>query len=154
MGLVPLRPLIFHLISHKIDFGKITLIAGFKSSEHLLFEQDLAAWRKKLKNCLVVAEYVAKGFDGQKGMITDPIDKLSINPNKTIALLCGPEVMVPFCNTALTKKGLSDDQIYVSYERRMECGIGICQHCNLGKYLVCKDGPVFRWDTIEKEIGK
>ena len=72
----------------------------------------------------------------------------------TIALICGPEVMVPFCNSILLEKGLAEKNIYISFERRMECGIGICQHCNIGKYLVCRDGPVFSLNQIKEELTK
>lgn len=154
LGLVPLRPLIFEMLHERKNFGKITLIAGGKTSEHILFESDLITWKKKLDKVIAVAEYVEGDFWGAKGLITAPIEKLEIEAKKTMSLICGPEVMVPFVNNVLLDKGLAENQIYISYERRMECGIGVCQHCNIGKYLVCKDGPVFRYDLIKPELDK
>lgn len=154
MGLVPLRPLILQMIRDRINFNKIYLFAGFKSAEHVLFENELKSWQKKLTKVNVLAEYATKDFWGQKGLITEPLETTKVNPKKTIALMCGPEMMCPFCNNVLLGKKMKDDQIYVSYERRMECGIGVCQHCSVGKYLVCKDGPVFRLDKIKDEVGK
>ncbi|MCX6808058.1 MAG: FAD/NAD(P)-binding protein [Candidatus Berkelbacteria bacterium] len=154
MGLVPLRPLIFEMLRSKINFDKITLVAGFKTDEHLLFSHDLEIWRKKLSKVIPVVEIGSKNFWGEIGMITEPLKNLVFNKKKTIALICGPEVMVPFVNQVLEEKGLPHNQIYISYERRMECGIGICQHCNIGSHLVCKDGPIFRYDQIKEEVGK
>lgn len=154
MGLVPLRPLIYQMIRDRINFDKIYLFAGFKTADHVLFEDELKSWQKKLTKVTVVAELAASKFWGQKGLITEALQTTKINPKKTIALMCGPEMMVPFCNNVLLGKKMDEDQIYISYERRMECGIGVCQHCSVGKYLVCKDGPVFRLDQIKDEVGK
>jgi len=151
LGLVPLRPLIYQLLSKKQK--NVTLVAGFRSSEHLLFEEDLRVWSSKFK-VLAIAEYAVEHFWGKKGLITDGISSLKINSKKTVVLICGPEAMIPFCIEALAKENIPENQIFISYERRMECGIGVCQHCNIGQYLVCADGPVFRYDKIKPEIGK
>lgn len=153
LGLVPLRPLIFELIRNKKEFKKIVLIAGAKSDHHLLFEEDLLSWAKKLNQIEAYVENRQRDFWGKKGMITEPLKTLKLS-KKTIALLCGPEVMVPYCNDILLKNDVLEKNIYISFERRMECGIGICQHCNIGKYLVCRDGPIFALDTIKKELKK
>ncbi|MFA6963431.1 MAG: FAD/NAD(P)-binding protein [Patescibacteria group bacterium] len=151
LGLVPLRPLISSMLEK--NQKNIAVVAGFRSSEHLLFENDLKSWSKIFK-VHAMTEVATERFWGEKGLITDGIEKLKLNHKKTVALICGPEVMVPFCIEELAKKGIQDNQIFISYERRMECGIGICQHCSIGKYLVCKDGPVFAYDKIKGEIGK
>lgn len=151
MGIVPLRPLVFQLLHKRAR--NVSLFAGFKTSENILFENDLLDWKDKI-NLKVVAEYSSSSFWGKKGLITDPIAEHHFKASKSIILMCGPEVMCPFCNKALSKKGIKDDQIFISFERRMACGIGVCQHCNIGKYLVCKDGPVFRLDQIREEINK
>lgn len=154
MGIVPLRPVIYELLRYRKEFKKIALFAGFRTPHHVLFSQDLKAWHKKLDYCKIVVEKSESGWWGETGMITDAIDKMSIDSKNTVVLMCGPDIMFKFCNQVFYSKGLNDDQIYVSMERRMECGVGLCQHCNIGKYLVCKDGPVFRYDQIKDEIGK
>lgn len=154
MGIVPLRPLIFDLLRYRKEFKKLSLFAGFRTPHHLLFESDLKSWKEKFDYCKVVVEKGEKGWWGETGMITESIGRMNIDPKDTIVLMCGPDIMYKFCNKVFFDKGLSPDQIFVSLERRMECGVGLCQHCNVGKYLVCKDGPVFRWDKIEGEIGK
>lgn len=153
MGLVPFRSLLFDLLEFRGEFKKISLIAGFKTDKHVIFESDLQAWQKKV-NLNLYVEHSRKGFWGNNGLITKPLEELKINPKKTIVLICGPEVMFKFCNDILIKKGVSEENIYMSFERRMECGIGICQHCNIGKYLVCADGPIFPLSIIKNEIGK
>jgi len=151
LGLVPLRPLIYTLLKKK--FRHITLIAGFKSDDHILFEDDLKNW-SKFFNVIPIAEYATPHFWGEKGLITKGIENLKVKAGKSLVFICGPEVMVPYCIEELTKKGISEKNIFISYERRMECGIGVCQHCSVGKYLVCKDGPVFAYDKIKQEVGK
>jgi NAD(P)H-flavin reductase len=153
MGLVPIRPVIYELLRDRVNFDKISLFTGFKTPEHVLFAEDLQQWSKKIE-VEVFAELAPENFWGKKGMITDPLKNHKFNPAKTAVLMCGPDIMAKFCNEVLFEKGVKSKQIYVSMERRMECGIGVCQHCSCGKYLVCKDGPVFRFDEIEKEIGK
>lgn len=154
MGLVPLRSLIDEFIKNKKKFGKISLIAGFKSADHILFANDLEVWRKELHSVIAVAEYATKDFWGQKGLITEPLEEMKLNNKKIVVLICGPDGMITPVVDILTTKKIDPENIYISYERRMECGIGVCQHCNIGKLLVCKDGPVFSLKEINNEIGK
>jgi len=154
MGIVPLRPLIYQLLHDRINFSRIHLYAGFKTPQDVIFSYELREWRRKLNTSAVTVEHTDTKFWGRAGLITEPLAEAIINPKKTVVLICGPEPMYKFVNEILKKKGLKDDQIFLSFERRMECGIGICQHCNIGKYTVCQDGPVFRLDEIQGEIGK
>lgn len=154
MGLVPLKPLLLNLIKYKSEFKKIYLVAGFRTDHHVIFKDELKKLKNKIDVLKVMVEHSSKGFWGDQGMITEALDKINFDSKKTVALMCGPEIMIPYCNEVLFKKGLPEENIYISFERRMECGIGVCQHCNIGKYLVCENGPVFRFDKIKEEIGK
>jgi NAD(P)H-flavin reductase len=151
IGLIPLRPLIFELIRNKSEFKNITLVVGAKTDQHILFHNDLLDWKDKIFSLEAVVEKKSRVFWGKRGMITEPLMNMKIN-KKAVALICGPEIMVPYCIEALQKNEIADKNILISFERRMECGIGICQHCNIGKYLVCRDGPVFSWDKIKGEL--
>lgn len=153
LGLVPIRPLIYEMLENRSEFKKIHLIVGAKTDEHVLFHADLIQWKKKITSLEVYVEHKGRTFWGKRGLITDPLKKIDIS-KKAIALICGPEVMVPFCTEILLKNNLPEKNIFISFERRMECGIGICQHCNIGKYLVCRDGPVFSFDKIKEEMNK
>ena len=154
VGYAPLRPLIYWLLANRKKIGKISLFAGFKTPEHIVFKEEIEQLQAKLSAVSVYCEFITKKFWGEKGMITEPLKKTDFNAEKTTVVMCGPEIMCPYCNDVFLKKNIAESQIFISFERRMECGIGVCQHCNIGKYLVCKDGPIFRLDQIKDEIGK
>lgn len=154
MGMVPMRPLLSDLTHNKSEFRKTYLVGGFKTNDHVLFAEDLLALKKNFAEMIICAEHTSGDSWVEKGMITESVEKINITDKNTIALICGPEIMYPECIKILTEKGIAEKNIYLSYERRMECGIGACQHCNIGKYLVCKNGPVFSWDRIKTELGK
>jgi sulfhydrogenase subunit gamma (sulfur reductase) len=153
MGLIPLRPLILQIMKNRDDYGKIQLIGGFRTIDHILFKDDLEKWSKKISIDFYI-ENMGSNSKYKKGLVTEPLQNNKFNIKKSIVLICGPEIMVPFCNDTLLSRGFKENQIYISYERRMECGIGVCQHCNIGRYLTCQDGPIFRYDQIKTEIGK
>lgn len=154
LGIVPLRPLIFELLKYKKEFKKISILSGFRSSDCVLFENDYKKIWSMVNYLKVVVEKSDKNWWGETGMTADLIKNMKLSPKNTMVLVCGPEIMFKFCIDELTKKKIPSKNIYLSFERRMECGIGICQHCNIGKFLVCKDGPVFRWDVIQSELDK
>lgn len=149
IGLIPLRTLLYQLDKYRKEFKNIYLLIGSKTPHHLIFKGD--KWNFKYQK--IITEQLDKSLETQKGLITELVEKVSL-PKDSKVLVCGPEPMYkPVCEILGSKK-ISDKNIYISLERRMECGIGLCQHCNIGKYLVCKDGPVFRWDMINKELNK
>gem|GEM_PF-52829 len=150
MGIVPLRPTLLNL-ENKIHSSKLSLFAGFRRSVDVLFEPDLKRWKRKFK-VHVAAESAEPGFWGNRGLITELLETGSVNKNSYV-LMCGPEKMYQYCIKILLKKGIDSKRIFLSLERRMECGIGLCQHCSCGKHLVCQDGPVFRFDEIKKELN-
>ncbi|MDO8444235.1 MAG: FAD/NAD(P)-binding protein [bacterium] len=152
IGFASLRSVVFDL-EDKIYFSKVRIFSGFKKPEDVLFKADLQRWQKKFKVSVAV-EHIDSNSRAERGMITDLIEKTRLNHQKSLVLMCGPELMYPHCVEALNRKGILSKQIYVSLERRMECGIGLCQHCSCGKYLVCHDGPVFRYDQIKDELNK
>ena len=153
LGVVPLRPLIFDLLRTRSSYGRISLFSGFRTQAHLLFREDFENW-SKLLDLNVYTEQKNNDKLCHHGMVTEGIERHKLKIKQTIALICGPEVMILPVVNSLLQKGITKEQMFVSLERRMECGIGVCQHCNIGKYLVCKDGPIFRFDQIEKDLGK
>ena len=153
MGLVPLRPLIYEILENREDFKQVKFLAGFKSPHHILFTDDLENWQKKLNYFNLCLEYGQCELNHEKGFVMSALKDIEIDKN-TIVLMCGPEIMYHYCLPLLKNHKIPEENIYLSYERRMECGIGACQHCNIGKYLVCENGPVFRYDIIKDEIGK
>ena len=155
MGIVPLRPLIYELIKYKKNFNKVAIVAGFKTPHHVLFEKDFVSWQKQVNYLKVGVEKGERSWWGDVCMITDLLKKIKFSPKNTKVLMCGPEIMFSHCNDILHgNKKISHKDIFISFERKMECGVGLCQHCNIGKYLVCKDGPIFRYDKIKDELKK
>jgi NAD(P)H-flavin reductase len=88
------------------------------------------------------------------GVVTTLIPRAPFDPLDSIALVCGPEVMMRHAVPALQRRGVASDRIYLSMERNMKCGIGFCGHCQFGPHFICKDGPVFRFDRIEPIFGR
>lgn len=150
LGLAPLRPMIYNLISHAADYGAINLLYGTRTPDMVLFQDELASWDDS-NDMSVFLTVDSAGFDwqGDVGVVTELIEKTEINPAGTTALICGPEIMMRFTANALLGKGLASSDIYVSMERNMKCALGHCGRCQYGPHFVCKDGPVFAFDKVE-----
>jgi NAD(P)H-flavin reductase len=87
-------------------------------------------------------------------VVTPLVARAPFDPSNTLALVCGPEIMMRFAIIELQRRGVSQERIFVSMERNMKCALGYCGHCQYGSTFVCKDGPVFRLDRIEPIFGK
>jgi len=144
-GLAPTRSAIQFIEQNRDKFGEVNLFLGFRSPEEIIFKKDIEEWKKKF-NVKITLDKADSSWKGNVGLITSLIEKSKISKENSIVIMCGPPVMLKFTGQLLNKMGFSDDQIYISLERMMKCGIGKCGRCMVkGKY-VCKDGPVFRYD--------
>jgi len=153
IGLAPLRPFIMQMFRERDSFGKIQILYGAREPGEMLFTDEFGEWRKQPDTELHLT--VDKVPDGRKwehtvGVVTVLYEVAELNPANTIAVTCGPEIMMRFVCRGLLKKGFFAPQIYLSLERRMKCGVGKCGHCQLGPRFVCKDGPVFRYDEARE----
>ncbi len=153
IGLAPLRPLIMQVARHREDFGFFEILYGARTPADALFSNEYDAWRKIPDTKLwLTVDWVP---DGQKwghdvGLVTALIeDRMESKPLNTIVVTCGPEIMMKFVIKGLLANGFKPGQIYVSLERRMECGVAKCGHCQMGPIYVCKDGPVFNYTEIK-----
>ncbi|MDZ7859787.1 MAG: FAD/NAD(P)-binding protein [Candidatus Krumholzibacteriota bacterium] len=155
IGLVPVRSAIQHVLDNRSDYGSISILFGAKSPSERLFVDELAEWKEDDKiDCFM--ETVDKGDEswaGNVGLITTCIPKVDHDISNTKVIICGPPVMYKFVLIELEKLGFSHDDIFVSLERRMKCGVGLCGHCQINGYYVCQDGPVFKYSDIEDEKG-
>lgn len=143
IGLAPLRPALLHALARRRRYGRIVFVAGAKTPAQLLFTGEFAA----LAACgdvefVVTVDRATDGWTGPVGLVTGPLAGIDLFPDWTTALLCGPEPMMRFCAKVLLGRGMPARRIQVSLERSMECGIGLCGHCQLGPLLLCRDGPV------------
>ncbi len=150
IGLVPLRSLINYVLDKRSDFGRVLILFGAKTPAEQLFLNELALWRGRpdLEYWETVDRADAK-WKGNVGVITTLFPKINIDPEKTIAVIVGPPVMYRFAILEAQVKGIPDEQIIVSLERRMKCGVGKCGHCQINHLYVCQDGPVFKYAQIK-----
>jgi NAD(P)H-flavin reductase len=155
IGLAPLRPALYYVLAHRADYGNIILLYGARTRQDLLYTRELEAWRGRFDlQVEVTVDSAAGGWRGHVGTVTTVIPRAMFDPRHTVAMVCGPEVMMRFTMQELQKRGIPDEQIYLSMERNMKCGIGLCGHCQWGPLFVCKDGPVFSYSAIAPWFGK
>jgi NAD(P)H-flavin reductase len=155
IGLAPLRPTLYHILNHRDDYGKVCLLYGARTPEDLLYTRELEKWRSRLDlEVLITVDRAVGEWKGNVGVVTTLIPKSSADPKNAVAMVCGPEIMMRFTLLELQKRGLASKDIYISMERNMKCGLGVCGHCQLGGVFVCKDGPVFPYDNLKDVIAK
>ncbi len=146
IGLAPLRSLITYVLSeeHREGFGDVRIIYGARSSGDLVFKYELAAWGKREDVDLVVTiDRPEEGWDGHTGFVPAVLKEVAPCSENTVAVTCGPPVMIKYVLPVLTDLGFPPDRIVTTLEMRMKCGIGMCGRCNIGSKYVCRDGPVF-----------
>lgn len=149
VGLAPLRPVVLTALAERGRYGRIVLVAGARTPEEFLFRgalQALAVRNNDLEVEMTI-DQPATGWDGPVGFVTEPLARLTLDPANTTAFVCGPEPMMRFSARVLLGKGMAAGDIRVSLERNMQCGIGLCGHCQLGPLLLCRDGPVTGYDV-------
>lgn len=151
LGMVPLRGLLQYLIDLRERFGRVILLYGTRSPDHVLFRDELESMRRRgdAEILLSVDETQQQPWSGQVGVVTELLDLVDLDVANTCAIACGPPVFYKFMLDKLVHRGFRKDRIFLSLERRMECGIGKCGHCAVGYTFTCLHGPVFSyWDAI------
>ena len=155
IGLAPLRPALYALMRERERYRKIVLLYGARTPEDILYRRELERWRGKFDlEIQVTVDRGSSGWRGNVGVVTTLVSRAPFDPRNTVALVCGPEVMMRFAVMELQKRGIGWPRIFLSMERNMKCAVGFCGHCQYGPTFVCKDGPVFRFDRIESIFGK
>jgi NAD(P)H-flavin reductase len=150
VGLAPLRPVVLGALAERERYGRVTLIAGARSRDDFLFDEELSGWaRDDSIDVHLTVDVPIQGWPGEVGFVTEPMRRLPVRPQQTTAFLCGPEPMMRNGAIELLRKGMAASNIRVSLERNMQCGIGWCGHCQLGPLLLCRDGPVVGYDVAE-----
>lgn len=155
IGLAPLRPVLYSLVANRERYRKIVLLYGTRTPEDILYRHEIERWRGKFDlDIHVTVDRAGGDWRGSVGVVTTLISRAGFDPTNTLALVCGPEVMMRFGVMELERRGVPTDKIYLSMERNMKCAIGFCGHCQYGPAFVCKDGPVFRLDRIAPIFGQ
>ncbi len=146
-GFIVMRSIVLDFLKGKLGAKKVDVFYGCQDEHNMLFQREYGQWKKKVGLDVVLAK-PSKGWRGPSGVVTVLFNEKQDFAN-TVALIVGPPAMYRPVIENLKKKGMKDSDILVSLERKMYCGIGVCQHCAIGPYYVCKDGPVFSWDQIK-----
>jgi sulfhydrogenase subunit gamma (sulfur reductase) len=150
-GLAPMRALIQYVQDCRGDFGKVTMLYGAKSPDDILYKDELIEWQNSDNlACQYTVDNIPQGtcWDANVGLITELIPPLQIDVPKTVAVVVGPPVMYKFVIRELNSKGIKDENIIVSLERYMKCGVGKCGHCTIDHLYCCIDGPVFSLNQV------
>ncbi len=149
IGLAPLRPAILSLLARRERYGRLLLLYGGRSPDQLLYTRELDEWSARGLEVAVSVDSAGPEWLGHVGVVPLLIGGARFEAASAVALVCGPEVMMRFTVAALARSGVGAERVYASMERNMQCGIGLCGHCQLGPSLLCRDGPVYRWRELE-----
>jgi NAD(P)H-flavin reductase len=149
-GLAPIRSLLYALESIKDNLIKVILCYGSKSPSDCIYKPLFDRLNKIQKfEAYRTVDKPDENWDGPVGVATSLLNRIKINIKNSIAVVCGPPVMMKFGTIRLLEMGYGDDQIYLSMEKNMSCGLGKCGHCMMGEFFVCRDGPVFTYNEIK-----
>jgi NAD(P)H-flavin reductase len=149
IGLPPLRPAIYHIMNHREKFGKVFLLYGARTPKDMLYPTEFEEWERAGIQVQVTVDRADEDWQGQVGVVPMLFYRFRMDAPNSVVLTCGPEIMIRFVVYEGLARRVPAEQIYVSLERNMKCGQGSCGHCQLGPYFICKDGPVFRFDTLQ-----
>ena len=154
IGLAPVRPLILGALEHRYRHFCLGLAYGSRTPSDLLYRDELNEWNDAGEmNIGVTVDRGDSDWRGDIGVVTPLVKRLRCETTETIAVICGPEVMMRIVARTLEDRGLASENIYVSIERNMKCGIGLCGHCQFGSDFACKDGPVFPYKDVAYRLG-
>jgi NAD(P)H-flavin reductase len=151
IGMAPLRTLFTYMLDNRADYKDITLLYGARSPADLTYKVELPEWTsRKDVNTVLTIDNPADGWEHQVGLIPNVLLDINPSPKNTVAITCGPPIMIKFTLQALKKLGFEDENIITTLEKRMKCGVGICGRCNIGTKYVCLDGPVFTYAQLKE----
>ena len=154
IGLAPLRSLIWNVIDNREQYDKIDIIYGARSPADLCFRYDLKAWDEDgTVNLLTTVDKGDEGWSGRVGLVPVVLEEAAPSPDNSVAIVCGPPIMIRFTFPALERLGFTPAQMLTTLEKRMKCGIGKCGRCNIGNIYVCRDGPVFSFAEIKNFVS-
>lgn len=155
IGLAPLRSAMYQITAQREQYGKVALLYGARTPADILYRRELEHWRGRFDlEVSITVDNATGAWYGSVGVVTKLVPRASFDPLKTVALVCGPEVMMRFTVAEFEKRGVAAEHIYISMERNMKCAIGFCGHCQYGPHFVCKNGPVFQYSQVQRLFTK
>lgn len=148
-GFAPLRSLIYELFNRAGQFKKLIFRGGCRSPKDFLYKSEIDQWARRGDMDVKLTVNVGDAeWKGNVGVVTTILDPLDVEPSRGVAIVCGPPVMMKFATRRLLELGVLPQNLYLSMEKNMSCGLGKCGHCRIGTFHACRDGPVFRYDRI------
>lgn len=154
IGLAPLRPAILHVLANRADYGRVVILYGTRTPADILFQKELEKWRGRFDVFVdVTVDRADARWGGKVGVVPKLIEKATFSPDDTVAMICGPEIMMHYSVQALRNAGVEGNGTYVSLERSMKCAVGFCGHCQFGPRFICKDGPVFAHAAVQDHLS-
>jgi NAD(P)H-flavin reductase len=154
VGLAPLRSAVIEVVESRQDYGRVSVLYGARTPDDVLFGADLVAWASEADvQVALTVDQGSTAWTGRVGLVTELVDTAKFDPARTLALVCGPEVMMRYVAGKLTARGVPAEWIRLSLERNMRCGLGVCGHCQLREYLICVDGPVLSLNAVRPLLG-
>jgi NAD(P)H-flavin reductase len=142
IGLAPLRGALLAALGQRDAYRRVVVLVGARSPEELIFVRDLGEWRRRGADVELTVDRATAGWAGHVGVVTQLLRRATVDPGRTTALVCGPEIMMRLTARELLALGVPAAQVRISLERNMRCGVAECGHCQLGPLLLCRDGPV------------
>jgi sulfite reductase subunit B len=150
LGLAPARSLINQVLDERGSFGRVIILYGAKNPSELLFRDELEQWSNRSDiEFHVTVDRPDSTWVGNAGVITTLFKFVTVSPRNTVAVTVGPPIMYRFVLMELLSKGIPENQIWMSLERRMKCGVGKCGHCQINNYYCCQQGPAFTYDQVK-----
>lgn len=150
-GLAPVKGIVDEIHKDQNRVKDFHLLVGFKSPEDVLFKADLAAWREAGLGQTLTVDGAEDGYKGNVGLVTKYVPELKVqNMDNLEVVIVGPPMMMKFTVQEFIKRGVPENQIWVSYERKMHCGLGKCGGCKMDDTYICLDGPVFNYVDAKK----
>ena len=150
VALPPLRTALCHLASNRAHYKKVTLLYGSRTPDDIVYKQELDQWKEQGLDVQISVDRADPTWKGHVGVVTKLISPHIYNPKNTLVFVCGPEIMIQYALKELMIAGVTEENIFLSMERNMQCGVGFCGHCQYGPYFICKDGPVFSYPQLKK----
>lgn len=155
IGLAPLRPALLELAARRSGFDHVSLLYGARTPEEILFTDDLRRWAEERDiDVQVTVDNGQHAWRGRVGLVTQLLALAHFTPDRTLALTCGPEVMMRHAALALLDRGVPAERIRLSMERSMKCGVGLCGHCQLRELFLCLDGPVVTYARLAPLLAR
>lgn len=153
IGFPPMRPVLYYVINHRHDFGRVIVLYGARTPNDLQFSHEYKTWQDNDIEVNITVDRGDDAWQGRVGVVPILFYNTRVDPRNTVILTCGPEIMIRFVIFEALARRVPPERIYVSLERNMKCGLGSCGHCQLGPFFVCKDGPVFSFDKLQPYVN-